>query len=135
MDSLSLEALLIYLFVLILLQSLLGIYQLKKITRTLCRLQKLGVCGCGSARHWSGWRVYYLIIADPAGRIRSAYRLKGISLGTDFVPDRKLAFGEIDELLACHVPTERLTLKETAQLRAAEDIRRKLTALEGARRG
>ncbi|SHI78563.1 transcriptional regulator GutM [Propionispora hippei] len=130
MNSLSLEALLVYLFLLILLQGLLGIYQLKKITRTLGRLQKLGICGCGIARHWTGWRVYYLILADSTGRIRSAYRLKGISLGTDFVPDKRFIFGEIPELLADYGQRERLTLQETAQLRAAEEVHRKLAALQ-----
>ncbi|SHJ61300.1 transcriptional regulator GutM [Propionispora hippei] len=133
MNSLSLEALLVYLFLLILLQGLLGIYQLKKITRTLGHLQKLGICGYGSARHWAGWRVYYLILADPTGRIRSAYRLKGISLGTDFAPDKKFTFSEISELLAYYVQRERLNLQETAQLRAAEEVHRKLAALQATR--
>ncbi len=133
MNSLSLEALLVYLFLLILLQGLLGIYQLKKITRTLGHLQKLGICGYGSARHWAGWRVYYLILADSTGRIRSAYQLKGISLGTDFVPDKRFTFGEIPELLADYGQREKLTLQETAQLHAAEEVKRKLAALPAAR--
>jgi len=133
MDSLSLEALLVYLFILILLQGLLGIYQLRKITRTLGRLQRLGICGYGSARHWAGWRVYYLILADSTGRIRSAYQLKGISLGTDFVPDERFTFGEISELLAYYSQREFLSLQETAQLRAAEEVHRKLAALPAAR--
>ena len=132
MNSLSLEALLVYLFLLILLQGLLGIYQLRKITRTLGRLQKLGICGYGMARHWTGWRVYYLILADSTGRIRSVYRLKGISLGTDFVPDKNFTFREISELMAYHSQRERLSLQETAQLRAAEEVKRKLTALQEA---
>ncbi|SEP31563.1 transcriptional regulator GutM [Propionispora vibrioides] len=132
MDSLSLEALLVYLFLLILLQGLLGIYQLKKITRTLGRLQKLGICGCGIARHWTGWRVYYLILADSSGRIRSAYSLKGISLGTDFVPDKKFTFSEISELMVYYSQRERLNLQETAQLRAAEEVERKLAARQAA---
>ncbi len=133
MDSLSLEALLVYLFLLILLQGLLGIYQLKKITRTLGRLQKLGICGYGIARHWTGWRVYYLILADSTGRIRSAYRLKGISLGTDFVPDKRFTFSEIAELLVDYGQRAKLTLQETAQLRAAEEVYRKLAARQAAR--
>ena len=132
MNSLSLEALLVYLFLLILLQGLLGIYQLKKITRTLGRLQKLGICGCGIARHWTGWRVYYLILADSTGRIRSAYRLNGISFGTDFVPDKKFTFSEISELMVYYSQRERLNLQETAQLRAAEEVERKLAALQAA---
>lgn len=132
MNSLSLEALLVYLFLLILLQGLLGIYQLKKITRTLGRLQKLGICGCGIARHWTGWRVYYLILADPTGHIRSVYRLKGISLGTDFVPDKRFTFGDISALLADYGQREHLNLQETAQLRAAEEVHRKLAALQAA---
>ena len=133
MNSLSLEALLVYLFLLILLQGLLGIYQLRKITRTLGRLQRLGICGYGMARHWAGWRVYYLILADSTGRIRSAYSLKGISLGTDFVPDKRFTFSEIAGLLADYGQKEKLTLQETAQLRAAEEVKRKLAALQAAR--
>ena len=132
MNSLSLEALLVYLFLLILLQGLLGIYQLRKITRTLGRLQKLGICGYGMARHWTGWRVYYLILADSTGRIRSAYRLKGISLGTDFVPDKRFTFSEIQELLTSYTQKEKLTLQETAQLRAAEEVERKLAVRQAA---
>lgn len=73
------------------------------------------------------------ILADPTGRIRSVYRLTGISLGTDFVPDKRFTFGEIPELLADYGQRERLNLQETAQLRAAEEVHRKLAALPAAR--
>ena len=132
MNSLSLEALLVYLFLLILLQGLLGIYQLRKITRTLGRLQKLGIYGYGVARHWTGWRVYYLILADSTGRIRSAYRLKGVSFGTNFVPDKRFIFSEIQELLTSYTQKEKLTLQETAQFHAAEEVERKLAVRQAA---